>query len=1248
MITDTMQIRIDKQRTPYPVAFTLALLLLTSPTWAQTTTEATAAETEDEVIVLSPFEVSADEQTGYSAATTLAGNRLNTDLRDIGNAVSVITSQFLKDIGATNNETLLQYTTGTEVGNIYGNFAGVGDGANLNESNKFANPNQNTRVRGLTAADNTRDFFMTDIPWDGYNVDRVDMQRGANSILFGQGSPAGIINTASRQAAFKDSNQIVARYGSFGSARGTIDINRVLIKGELAIRLNGLYNEEKFKQEPAFSRDKRIFGATRWEPAFLKKGGARTIFKANYEAGEVRSNRPRSLPPIDNITPWFYTGTYAGRNVTNANATYNNLNRATYIPSQLQDDNTGRPDHGQMRPSWNFAPVSGQPNPYFQPWLGNFGQQFGGPMAYFDGTSPSPASYWVAEPTFNRGINSLGAIDGTVGGMPYQRPASIAPYDQFARQARLPFSEFGVYKQRSLTDASVFDFYNNLLDGPNKREWQDFRHFTVSLAQTFFDDRVGFDLSYNKENYRNGQLSLLADSRQAIYIDVNSVYGDGTGDPGLTGGEPFSNGTPNPNVGRAFVTDNGQFGNNSYRSEMENTRVTAFATHDFTRGGNRSWVARLLGQHTLTALAGKDRQYTDRRNWQQYGTDDVYRAFVNLPDANAKFTDNAFVPNTVIYLGPSLASRSSASGANLPRIMHTFMPMSGSVRTFDSTWNRSSDPTSATFENPADPWYYGYYLPNNPINGDPVGAYTSTQSENPANYVGWRNVPMRLLKSEEGYRDYLTTSARLTKSQVSSKVAVWQAKLWDNALVGTYGVRKDVAKSWQHSQDTNSASSDRYGHLDLSPNVYRLPGNYNRLEVTSRSWSAVAHLTQFIGDRSPIRVSLFYSKSENFQPAANRVDVYGVPIAAPSGDTTDKGVLLETRDGKYSLKINKYDTKSLNASSTALGGAWFIGASQSWSANWVNIFEHNIRNGNNITGQDPAPDPTNSRYNYGPAPGETLEQAQAREASVIAAWRSWQASVDPRFYSAWQMNLNDLTRDVTSTTPQGFAITEDSISKGYEIEFSAMPTKNWRLTMNATKTEAIRTNIGGANLTEFIEAYQTQLRTGPGGVGDLRIWWGGAGNETALFQWNNNIGSEYTQRKLQEGTNVPEMREWRFNAVSNYDFDQGILKGFNVGVGIRYESDIIIGYRPIAGATQYEVSFDLANPYKGPAETNYDFWVGYNRKISRNINWQIQLNVRNAFVGNELIPVTVQPDGGPAGYRIRPPQTWTITNTFNF
>src|SRR5688572_11941325 len=81
-----------------------ALLAAAVPSWAQTAAAPAASSTaneEETVLVLSPFEVTAGDNEGYTAATTLAGNRLNTELRDIGNSVTVITSQFLKDIGAT-------------------------------------------------------------------------------------------------------------------------------------------------------------------------------------------------------------------------------------------------------------------------------------------------------------------------------------------------------------------------------------------------------------------------------------------------------------------------------------------------------------------------------------------------------------------------------------------------------------------------------------------------------------------------------------------------------------------------------------------------------------------------------------------------------------------------------------------------------------------------------------------------------------------------------------------------------------------------------------------------------------------------------------------------------------------------------------------------------------------------------------------------------------------------------------------
>ncbi len=1229
---------------------------------------------DEELIVLTPFEVSASEENGYAAATTLAGNRLNTDLRDLGNAVSVITGQFLKDIGATDNRTLLQYTTNTEVGNIYGNFAGRGDGPILTEDGTFTNPNQNTRVRGLTSADNTRDYFLTDIPWDGYNVDRVDLQRGPNSILFGQGSPAGIINSGTKQAKFRDSNEIVARYGSFGSYRFSIDLNRVLIKDELALRIAAVHDEEKYKPKPAYDLDRRIFGAVRWEPRLLKRGSARTVIKANFEAGSVSSNEPRSIPPIDRLTPWFNTGTYGGKYVYSPGkgtgafpdwvptVQYPALNKLTLNGSQAQDNNTNRPNHGQEVANINGGPNSGQANPWYQPYTGNFGQQFGSPMAFFnaDGTTASPNGVlWTGEPGNSRfqrgGLGSNGAVDGVIGMENYQRPVAIDTAANVASKAGLPFGKFGVYKDASITDPSIFDFYNKLIDGPNKHEWQKWRAYNISLAQTFLNDQMGFEAVYNNEYYQNGQTGILSGDKVAIGVDMTNVYADGT--PGGTGtwpdNVPFGDGTANPNVGRPFISDSSQFSDTQTTSSREDGRFTAFVTHDFARDGSNVFL-RFLGKHTVTGLYSQDLLHRDSRSWQRYAADSSYRNRLLLPTDSAssfQFNANELTPNTYIYLGPTLLGASSAKNAHLSAPTAQAVITGGTIRIFDGTWNKSLNPSDPNYVDPAASLTNPYYPATWPDGTSAIN--TTTQSENPANYKGWTNVPFNLVDSEAapGNRDINATSARLTKSRLFSRALVWQGHFWDNAIVGTWGVRKDVAKAYAFSEDT-TATPD--GHLRFDPGYYALPNSTsNRLEVTSHSWMVVAHLNQLPGlskfaDKLPIQVSLFYNKSTDFQPAAARVDLYNQPLAAPSGATTDKGILLETRDGKYSLKIGRYETSSVNATSSALDNTYFIGASQTWGGNWANRFEFNWTT-DSASGAVAVNDPNNSMYNYGPGPGETLQQAQAREAAAVAGWRAWQKSVDPRFYTAWNINLADgPTKGLSYSQPNGFAISEDSVSKGYEIELNATPTKNWRLSVNASKTDAIRTNIGGAALIDFVQKYENALNNTP--AGDLRIWWGGAGNDTTLIQWNSTFGSGFKQRTLQNGTNAPELREWRANGISNYTFDHGLLKGVNVGGGVRYQGPQIIGYKPIPDPAHptTQVSFDLKNPYKAPSETDFDFWVGYSRRVWRNVDWQIQLNVRNAFVGNELIPITSQPDGTPATYRIRPPQTWQLTNTFSF
>ncbi len=50
-------------------------------------------------ILLTPFEVSSDKDNGYAATETLAGTRMRTSLRDVGASLSILTPEFMRDLG---------------------------------------------------------------------------------------------------------------------------------------------------------------------------------------------------------------------------------------------------------------------------------------------------------------------------------------------------------------------------------------------------------------------------------------------------------------------------------------------------------------------------------------------------------------------------------------------------------------------------------------------------------------------------------------------------------------------------------------------------------------------------------------------------------------------------------------------------------------------------------------------------------------------------------------------------------------------------------------------------------------------------------------------------------------------------------------------------------------------------------------------------------------------------------------------
>lgn len=206
---------------------------------AQTAAPAPRPPAEDEVVFLETFTVNTDKDTGYIAADSLLGGRINTNVLKTPTDLTVLTSEFLNDIGSVNYQDAAQWLTNTVV-----------TPANANNSN--SDFGGNASVRGIPGGYQARNYFRYLNPIDAYITERVEGARGPNALLFTDGVVGGVVNTLTKRARFgRPITTLQLRTDSEGTRRGTLDVNRELSK-TLAVRLNLLAQEGRSWISTAF------------------------------------------------------------------------------------------------------------------------------------------------------------------------------------------------------------------------------------------------------------------------------------------------------------------------------------------------------------------------------------------------------------------------------------------------------------------------------------------------------------------------------------------------------------------------------------------------------------------------------------------------------------------------------------------------------------------------------------------------------------------------------------------------------------------------------------------------------------------------------------------------------------------------------------------------------------------------------------------------------------------------------------
>ena len=268
---------------------------------------APAPKAAEEAVVLSPFTVSTERDTGFVAASSLAGGRLTTDLADTPVAYSVLTRDFIDALGIANAFDAADWSPNA-VKSIAANGGGYGD--------DVSNAPGGYSVRGPGGGRGLRNFFIYFSPNDSYVVERFDFGRGPNAVLFGNGSLGGVATSMTKQARFDTSfTEIAQTLGSWHNARTTLDVNRSVGKG-VAVRAAAVYTDSDGWRDKQFEKVRAAFLTASFKLARY------TTLRVEGEYGESKRNQTFSNL-TDQLSGWDGKTVFSGRADTlpaNANA----------------------------------------------------------------------------------------------------------------------------------------------------------------------------------------------------------------------------------------------------------------------------------------------------------------------------------------------------------------------------------------------------------------------------------------------------------------------------------------------------------------------------------------------------------------------------------------------------------------------------------------------------------------------------------------------------------------------------------------------------------------------------------------------------------------------------------------------------------------------------------------------------------------------------------------------------------------
>lgn len=209
-----------------------------TPSTGTTTATSSTSATPVEGRSLAPVTVTGTRDRAsqtYQSGITSVG-KMPVPAKDVPQSLTVVNEKLMHDQGKDSFKSALE--------NVVGITFEAGEGGRVGD---------NIRIRGFSAAGDIYTDGMRDIAQynrDNFNTERVEVLRGAASMLFGRGSTGGVINQVSKQARLITEHEVNATVGTKGYQRYQGDFNFKL-DDDAALRINAMATDGDGRGENA-------------------------------------------------------------------------------------------------------------------------------------------------------------------------------------------------------------------------------------------------------------------------------------------------------------------------------------------------------------------------------------------------------------------------------------------------------------------------------------------------------------------------------------------------------------------------------------------------------------------------------------------------------------------------------------------------------------------------------------------------------------------------------------------------------------------------------------------------------------------------------------------------------------------------------------------------------------------------------------------------------------------------------------